>query len=133
MDECIENKFVQLKINEHLAEQENIEPLTIKQLAYFNFLVAIFNMPKMLLVTDNYLRYIELDEIERMIENADMWLFICCFPKSEFTQKINADHQCIVEFTNKEFRPVDADTFRKILNKPKRKHHDTTVEFDEDF
>ena len=133
MDECIENHFIELKINEYLDETDTRITLTNKQLAYFNLLVGLFNFPKMLLVTDNYLRYIELDEIEKLTQHAGLWLFICCFPKSEFAEKITSGHQCIVEIANKEFRSIDADNFIKMLNKPKRKHHDTTVEFDEDF
>ena len=133
MDNISDNKFVQLKICEYLDCEDENKQLTKRQQAYFNLLVGLFNYPKMLLITDNYLRYIELEDIENITMKSDLWLFICSFPKSGFAENITDGQQCIVETENKEFRSTIAKDFVKVLNKPKRKRHDTAIEFDEDF
>ena len=132
-DKYIENKFIQLKICKYMSEDDEDMQLTSRQQAYFNFLVGMYNFPKTLLITDNYLRYIDIRDIENIVSNSDIWLFICSFPKSEFAKTITADQQCIVETENKEFRATIAKNYITILNKPKRKRYDTAIEFDEDF
>ncbi len=133
MEKNIDNKFVQLKIGEYLSAGYRDKQLTNRQQAYFNLLLGIYNFPKMLLITDNFLRYIEIHEIEKITANLDIWLFICSFPKSEFASRMLADQQCIVETEQGEFRATIAKHFSTILNKPRRKHYETAIEFDEDF